>query len=151
MCFTGHRELPKNKLDIIGNRIEEEVDFLIKKGYCNFVSGGALGFDLFAAQIVLRLKQKYPHINLILILPCKEQTKYWEKSNIEIYDTVKSKADKIMYTSEFYYRGCMHKRNRKLVDTASVCICYLEKNSGGTFYTVNYAESKGLKLINIAK
>lgn len=151
VCFTGHRELPENKLDVIADRIEKEVEYLIKKGYRNFESGGALGFDILTAQVVLKLKKKYPHINLILILPCKEQSKYWGKNDIKIYDAIKKKADKIVYTSEFYYKGCMHKRNRKLVAKASVCLCYLEKNSGGTFYTVHYAEAKGLKLINIAE
>lgn len=151
VCFSGHRELPKNKLIYIADRLEKEIEFLIKSGYCVFESGGALGFDLFAEKIVLKLKKKYPHINLLLVLPCKEQTKYWKKEDIKIYDYIKSKADKIIYTSEFYYKGCMHKRNRELVDTADICICYLDKNFGGTFYTVKYAKSKGLKIINIAE
>lgn len=45
----------------------------------------------------------------------------------------------------------MFKRNRHLVDNSSVCVAYLTANSGGTAYTVNYAESKGLKIINLAE
>ena len=41
----------------------------------------------------------------------------------------------------------MHKRNRHLVNSSSICLCYLNKQSGGTFYTVNYAYRKGLKVI----
>ena len=44
----------------------------------------------------------------------------------------------------------MHKRNRHLVDNSSICVCYLTENKGGTFYTVEYAKSKNLKVINIA-
>lgn len=151
VCFSGHRELPKNRLANIADKLQTEIEALIKSGYYYFESGGALGFDLLAAQIVLKMKKKYPHINLILILPCKQQTKYWGKSDIIIYDNVKKRADKTIYTSEVYHNGCMHKRNRALVDTANVCLCYLEKNSGGTFYTVKYAKSKGLRIINIAE
>ena len=50
-----------------------------------------------------------------------------------------------------YTRGCMHKRNRHLVDNSSACISYLTENKGGTFYTVNYAKSKGVEVINIAE
>ena len=46
---------------------------------------------------------------------------------------------------------CLKKRNRHLVDNSSVCICYLTENKGGTFYTVNYANSKQLKIVNIAE
>lgn len=52
---------------------------------------------------------------------------------------------------QHYTRGCMHKRNRHLVDNSSACISYLTENKGGTFYTVNYAKSKGVEVINIAE
>lgn len=67
------------------------------------------------------------------------------------YDDIKQKADKVVYTSQEYTRGCMHKRNRHLVDNSSACISYLTENKGGTFYTVNYAKSKGVEVINIAE
>lgn len=72
-------------------------------------------------------------------------------SMVEIYDDIKQKADKVVYTSQEYTRGCMHKRNRHLVDNSSACISYLTENKGGTFYTVNYAKSKGVEVINIAE
>ena len=43
------------------------------------------------------------------------------------------------------------KRKRHLVDNSSACISYLTENKGGTFYTVNYAKSKGVEVINIAE
>ena len=60
------------------------------------------------------------------------------------------KADKVVFTSEQYYNGCMQKRNRHMVDSSSLCICYLTKNTGGTAYTVNYAERHGLKTVNVS-
>lgn len=68
-----------------------------------------------------------------------------------IFDFIPFKADKVVYTSQEYTRGCMHKRNRHLVDNSSACISYLTENKGGTFYTVNYAKSKGVEVINIAE
>ena len=32
----------------------------------------------------------------------------------------------------------------------SVCVCYLNRESGGTAYTVRYAGKKGLEIINLA-
>lgn len=84
-------------------------------------------------------------------MPCINQTKGWSKKNIEIYDSIKQQADKIIYTSNEYTRGCMHKRNRYLIDNSSLCICFLTKNKGGTFYTVNYAKKQSLKVINITQ
>ena len=45
----------------------------------------------------------------------------------------------------------MHKRNRYLVDNSSVCICYLTEATGGTAYTVDYAQTKNLTVINLGE
>lgn len=150
-CFTGHRELPAEKIPEISKRLEDTLVALIEQGYRYFGAGGALGFDTLAAQAVLRLRERYPQIQLILVLPCLNQTHSWQQADVDIYEELKRRADKITYTSESYFRGCMQKRNRHLVDNSSVCICYLTKPTGGTAYTVNYASEHGLTIINIAK
>ena len=123
----------------------------IEQGYRYFGCGGALGFDTLAAQTVLRLREIYPEIRLILVLPCRDQTRGWKQADVAEYDRIMKAADKVTYTSEQYYSGCMHKRNRHLVDYSSLCVCYLTEQSGGTAYTVNYARSQGLKIINVAE
>lgn len=150
-CFTGHRELPTENLPEISKRLEDTLLTLIEQGYCYFGAGGALGFDTLAAQTVLRLRERYPQIRLILVLPCLNQTRGWQQADVDIYEELKRRADKVTYTSESYFRGCMQKRNRHLVDNSSGCICYLTKPTGGTAYTVNYASEHGLTIINIAK
>ena len=150
-CFTGHRSLPAEELPEISKRLENTLITLIEQGYCYFGAGGALGFDTLAAQMVLRLRERYPQIRLILVLPCRNQTRGWPQNSIDIYEDIKRCADKVIYTAENYFRGCMQKRNRHLVDGSSVCICYLTKFTGGTAYTVSYARRMGLRVINIAE
>ena len=87
----------------------------------------------------------------ILVLPCKMQTRGWKHEDIDEYNRIMKAADKVVYTSQDYYNGCMHKRNRHLVDNSSRCICFLTEKTGGTFYTVNYASEHGLTIFNIAK
>ena len=92
------------------------------------------------AFAVLKLKERYPNVRLILALPCLAQTRGWSREDVEIYEDIKRKADKVVYTSQEYTRGCMHKRNLHLVDNSSACIAYLTESKGGTSYTVDYAE-----------
>ena len=99
----------------------------------------------------MKLKQKYPNIKLILVLPCKSQTRGWRQSDIDEYERILKQADKVVYISEDYYNGCMQKRNRHLVDGSSLCIAYLTKETGGSAYTVKYAEKNELTVINIAE
>ena len=149
-CFTGHRIIPSGEKETIRNLLETAIEKAIQDGYRFFRTGGALGFDTLAAQTVLTLKQQYPHIRLILVLPCVDQTTGWKQDDIDEYERIKSLADKVVYTSTEYTYGCMHKRNRHLVDNSSLCICYLTKVSGGTAYTVRYAESKKISVFNLA-
>lgn len=149
-CFSGHRAFTEEDISKIRERLDIEIVNLIEQGYSYFCVGGALGFDTLAALTVLNEKNNYPYIKLILVLPCQAQSKYWNKCDQKIYENIKSKADEIIYTSERYYRGCMHKRNRQLVDCSSACICYLNKSSGGTAYTVVYAKKCGINIVNVA-
>ena len=150
-CFTGHRKIPLDQLESVTQRLRDAVIASIKDGYLYFGAGGALGFDTLAAQTVLDLKKDYPQIKLILVLPCRAQTRGWKQEDIEEYNRIMMAADKVVYTSQDYYNGCMHKRNRHLVDNSSRFICFLTEETGGTFYTVNYASEHGLTIINIAK
>ena len=151
VCFTGHRTIPLLKKWKIEKKLKEALEALIEEGYCYFGAGGALGFDTIAAQTVLSLKKKHPEIKLILVLPCKNQTRGWEEKDVSVYESIIEQADKVVYTQEHYDRGCMFKRNRHLVDNSSVCVAYLTEEKGGTAYTVNYANQKGVKVINVAE
>lgn len=150
-CLTGHRRIPLESFEKISQRLETTLIQLIEKGYLYFGTGGALGFDTLAAKMILELKAKYPQIRLILVLPCLSQSDRWSDENKAMYEDIKKHADKVVYTSKEYSRGCMHKRNRHLVDNSSSCICYLTKETGGTSYTVNYAKEKMLTVYNVAK
>ena len=124
---------------------------LYQRGIRFYGAGGALGFDCLAAQTVLRLRESYPDMKLILVLPCLTQTRGWRPEDIAEYERIKAQADKVVYTAQQYTRGCMHKRNRHLVNHSSVCVCYLNRESGGTAYTVDYAKQQGLEIINLAR
>lgn len=150
-CFTGHRHLPENQKPEIAARLENAIMSLIHSGYLYFGAGGALGFDTLAAQTVLRLRKSYPQIKLILVLPCISQADRWAPEDVRTYQEIIKQADKVVYTSQDYSPGCMFKRNRHLVDHSSACICYLTKRSGGTAYTVEYAQKCGLKIFNIIR
>ena len=150
-CFTGHRKIPADKLPKIKKLLKSELKNLIHQGVQYFSAGGALGFDTMAALTVLKLKEEYPQIRLILVLPCKTQTKGWAENDMKTYNQIREKSDKVVYISQEYTRGCMHMRNRHLVDSSEVCICYLINLKGGTAYTVDYAQRKDLRIINLAQ
>ena len=150
-CFTGHREIPLLDVSRITRKTRETILSLYSRGVRYFGAGGAIGFDTIAAETVLELRETLcPEIKLILVLPCRDQTRGWKNErDLRRYAECLRLADKVVYTSDEYHRGCMHKRNRHLVDQSAYCIAYLTKPSGGTAYTVDYAEQRGLVIIKI--
>lgn len=148
-CFIGHRSIPTNMLPILRHQVNDTVTALIESGICFFGLGGAVGFDTIAAEAVLNLRNRYPQIKLILVLPCPEQADKWSTETKIRYEQIKKGADKIVYTSKFYTSDCMYQRNRHLVDGSSTCIAYCVRNTGGTAYTVRYAQQHGLRIIRL--
>lgn len=150
-CFTGHRVIRTTDRPVMGKRLHEAIDLCIENGIRWFLCGGALGFDTLAAQKVLELQDsKYPYIRLGLALPCFDQTAHWPLNDIDIYESIKERADKVIYTSDGnYFDGCMAVRNRFMVDSSRIVMYYQYKSWGGTVGTVRYAEEKGKLLLNV--
>jgi len=148
-CFTGHRKIKSEHMLKLPELLDSELERLIVAGVDTFRGGGAIGFDTLAELKAIEKKKKYPFIRLELILPCKDQTKNWEERSKAIYDYIISEADSVEFVAETYNSHCMHERNRRLVDGSDFCITYLSENSGGTAYTVKYAGSQSVDVINL--
>lgn len=150
-CFSGHRRISAEHFMRLPELLDKVLDELVKKGFYTFRAGGAIGFDTLCALKCLELKKKYPDIpiRLELCLPCRNQTDGWGEQDKAVYNFVLSRADKVTYEQDTYTAGCMHARNRRLVDGADACVTYLASSSGGTAYTCNYARENGVRVINL--
>lgn len=149
-CFTGHRTIAPGLDSYLTRRITDGIQYLYALNVKTFLTGGAIGFDTLAAQAVIKFREKYSDVRLFVIAPCHDQDRYWNQQSKDKYHYILKCADEVIYLSEQYHSGCMHLRNRYLVDNSSTCICYRVKHSGGTAYTVEYAKQQGLKVFNLA-
>ncbi len=144
VCFTGHRKLPISKLEIIKSQLEIQIKDFINQGAEVFIDGGAIGFDLLAAECVINIKK----IKLFLVLPCEDQSQQWKYEDIARYENIKSQADNIQYISRSYYKGCMLDRNKNMVDRSDAVIAYFNGNPHtGTSFTLKYAQGKSKKIV----
>ena len=149
-CFTGHRDIPEDRMCDVKKRLADAVETLISEGYTAFIAGGALGFDTMAALAVLDARERKPEIVLHLVLPCPEQTKMWRADQVLKYREILERANSHEYVSQHYTRWCMAQRNRKMVEMSSAVIaCYDGSGKGGTAMTVGFAEKKGIRIINV--
>jgi len=150
VCFTGHRVIPRNDLDSLTGTLDALLEALYQKGYRDFISGAAVGFDMLAAERVLMLKQNHPDASLHLAIPCSTQYERWSDADCERYERMVYHADSTRVLSQFYYEGCMQVRNQYMVDRSSLCLCYLTHSRGGTMSTVAYAMKQECPVLNLA-
>lgn len=147
-CFTGHRNIADKPA--IARRILAAIDTLYGKGITDFISGMAAGFDILAARQVISFKENHGGVRLICAIPSRDQTVLWDEGSMIAYKSILDIADETVATGQWSMRDTMLRRDRFMVDNSSNVIAYLNKNSGGTFYTVNYARDQGLNIINLA-
>ncbi len=150
VCFTGHRFFSTPE-DILRLRLSLAVRTQYERGFCWFLSGMALGFDLLAAETVLRLSEELP-IHLAAVLPCPTNcyTAAWPEDQIKRQQTILGRADQTIVVSQTYHKTCMQKRNQYLVGSSSYLIACCERGRGGTAYTVRLARRDGIPVQNLA-
>ncbi len=144
-CFTGHRILKK---DFSIEQTRQEILKLLNRNYQNFLVGMAKGFDLECLKALLEIK-KEKNLQIIACIPCKNQPEKLTSSEKEEYNELLNKVDEKIYLEETYKKGCMHKRNRFMVDNSSIVIVYKYVDKGGTFYTETYAKKNNKEIIYV--
>lgn len=151
-CFTGHRpeKIPQEMIAPLQYQLAEAIEQAVADGYCRFISGMSRGFDFWAAQIVLSMKEQYPQIELEAALPCVGQERAWIIPQQEEFQTLLNQADIQTCLSQVYTKGCMHARNRYMVDSSSLLIAFYNGDkTGGTAYTCRYASTQGIQIVNL--
>lgn len=152
-CFTGHRpqNLPFgfNEWDARCALLKRTLRQLILKkikeeDVTYFISGLALGVDLFAAEIVLDLSERHSGIFLEGVIPCMSQTERWSVPQKKRYYRILEKCVMTSVLQETYTPNCMQKRNQYMVDHADCMIAVWNGKPSGTANTVSYARRKGV-------
>ena len=92
-AFTGHR--PKSfpwgynesapDCAALKKVLAEQITVLADEGVTGFISGMALGVDLWTAEIVLDLRMKNSRLKLCCALPCEGQERKWPSSTQKRY------------------------------------------------------------------
>ena len=149
-AFTGQR--PKGlgypesdgRCDALKRLLRLTIRKLIQEqGVTHFISGMAQGVDLYAAEIVLELKEQSPQITLECAIPYERQAVRWPAALRERYFSIASKCDKETMLQRQYTRDCMKKRNQYMVDCVEIVLAVWNGEPSGTGQTVWYAKEKG--------
>lgn len=149
-CFTGHRPeklgLPEEQVKVA---LKKEIQTASQEGYSVFISGMARGVDLWAAELVLDLRDRGEAVRLICAVPFPGFELRWEPGWRETYQSVLKRADLVQCICDQYSEHCFQLRNRWMVDHSSRVIAVYNGTGGGTRNTLEYAEAQGVLIRRI--
>jgi uncharacterized phage-like protein YoqJ len=130
-------------------RLVEALNAALADGYRTFISGMAPGFDLAAAEAVLRLRVQ--GVRLVAAIPFRGQPHGCTADDRRRYDALLEASDEACVLAERYSLGCYYRRDDWMVDRSARMICWYDSAGGnsGTRYTVHRALKAGLEMVNV--
>jgi len=146
---TGHRlnklggySIPNKTFNYVCKTTEE---ILIIENPTKIISGLAIGFDTWLAQIAYKLK-----IPFIAAVPFIGQESIWPKQSQKLYLELLELADEVVIVSEGEYSAKkMQIRNEWMTDRSDKVLACWDGSDGGTGNCVRYANSVGKEIIRI--
>lgn len=145
ISLFGHREIR----DLY--RLEEKLSKVVKeliqiKPYIVFLIGRNGEFDKYSTSIIKRIIREIKSENseITLVLPYMvSDMEYYEKyyDNIIIPESVCMAHHKYAITL----------RNRWMVEQSDLIICYVERENGGAYSALKYAQKHGKQIINLTE
>ncbi len=148
VCFTGHRpeKLERSEAEIMKD-LEKEIRRALSDGMNVFISGIARGTDIWASQIVLKLKKQEVQIKLICACPYPGFEKGWNYAWQKQYKDILAAADFVKYVCKSYGVGCFQKRNEWMVNHSARVIAVFNGKSGGTKNTIAFSKKAGVPVV----
>ena len=149
VSFFGHRII--DDLDKVQNELENIISKIVSEHeYVQFLVGRDGDFDIIAASAVRQVKKTLfiDNVDLNLVLPYMRA----EISNnieymLDYYNDIQVDED----ARKAHFKAAIKIRNQNMVKKSQLVICYVEKNKGGAYNAMKYAQKQGCTVINIVK
>lgn len=168
LCITGHRESAvytslnddtdrRLAVSAVKMMLYRYIDMACEAGYRTFLTGLAVGTDLWASEYILRKKRRDSRISLVGVIPYLRHAEYFPSVYRSILRTTELNADKVIcmnsdpqtvYNKSTKNKGLYRLRNYYMIDHSSAVIAFLNRDrfASGTRQTVLYAEKSGVEV-----
>lgn len=145
ICFTGHRPTKiRQSEEEIKRLLKNEILKGIDDGYYVFITGMCFGIDLWAAEIIIRLRSEgMRNLKLACVVPFYGCEKAWAPKWQKLFDDIARNSDFFTYCEMQYREGVFEQRNRWMIDRSARLIAVFNGSKSGTYNTIKYARIKG--------
>ena len=135
VTFCGHRDVPEP--EVVKVWLNETIEELIGEGADRFLLGGYGQFDMLAAAVVRKQKERHSAIRFVLVLPYldrKYDASLYDESVYPLLETVPR-------------RFAISRRNEYMIDAADCVIAFVIHDFGGAYTSLCYARRKHKRII----
>lgn len=146
-CFTGHRpEKLHSSERLVKAALAREIWTAYQEGFRTFIVGMARGTDIWAGELILRLRSSHQDVHLICALPHPDFEKNWDTAWQTRYHVIRSQADYEITVCETACKSAYQRRNEWMVDHSAKVIAVYNGTKGGTRNTIEYAGMRGVSI-----
>lgn len=143
VSLFGHREI--NDLRDLENKLIPIIkELIMTKKFVNFLIGRNGEFDEYAASVIKRVQRDAgkEKSEITLVIP-------YSVANLEYYEKY---YDSILIPDKVYGahpKSAIELKNRWMVEVSDLVIVYVERESGGAYKAMKYAEKCNKNIINL--
>ena len=149
-AFTGHRpEKLEASEEYVKEWLEKQIRQAVSDGYTDFISGMQRGVDLWAAEILLKLRNEGVNLRIIAACAFEGMEQRFDDDCKRLYHEILSVADEVNVILDRPTKYAFIKRDEWMVDHANRLIAVFTGAPGGTKTTVEYAKKKGIEIVRI--
>ncbi|PLT35262.1 SLOG family protein [Bacillus sp. V5-8f] len=130
---------------------------LIEEGGEWVIVSGQLGVELWAAEVLIELKNEYDHVKLGVLTPYLQQQEAWNEANQQYYENILAHADFVDSISKKPYEGPQQLKAKNLFmvhKSDGMIIVYDEEKEGTPKYAlaeaVRYSADNPYQIIRIS-
>ncbi len=151
--FVGDQDLPAYRIKTTRQRLEETVDSLVREGVRCFFASGIPGFELLAAEAVIRYRMRHPDagVQLVFIPPGKGETAGRPQEDLEKIGALRETADQVLDPALYPELARPDTRRCWLADHSMACVTYFSHLRDCNSDIICYARLGGVRVIHLGK
>ena len=114
-----------------------------------FLSGMSVGTEMLASEIILELKERYPHISLESVIPYENQASRWNEELRDRYFNIAACCDRETMLQKHYSPDCFNRQDLYMIEKADIIISAWIQPTTRKDRDLSFAQKLGKRVIDI--
>lgn len=151
--FVGDTELPAYRINAIRQQMKEVLEQFTRRGILDFLISGESGFEMLAAEEVIRFRMRVPELKIKLIYLPPTQEEYAKRStqDQQKLDAIRWTADQVVDYATYPALRNPVTRKQVMADRSAACVTYFAHTRDCSSDIIQYAQQRNVYVSYLAK